>query len=38
MPSIPSALLIGFFGMLALAGCTGQQPVPDVRLGHAIVI
>src|SRR4051794_33336784 len=38
MPSIPSAFLIGFFGMLALAGCTDQQPVPDVRLGHAIVV
>jgi pilus assembly protein CpaD len=38
MSPISSALLIGFFGMLALAGCTGQQPVPDVRLGHAIVV
>jgi pilus assembly protein CpaD len=38
MPPIPSAFLIGFLGMLALTACTGQQPVPDVRLGHAIVV
>jgi pilus assembly protein CpaD len=38
MPSIPSAFLISCFGLLALAACTGQPPVPDVRLGHAIVV
>jgi pilus assembly protein CpaD len=38
MPPNPSAFLIGCFGVLALAACTGQQPVPDVRLGHAIVV
>jgi len=38
MPSIPFAFLIGCFGMLALTACTGQPPVPDVRLGHAIVV
>jgi pilus assembly protein CpaD len=38
MPSIPSAFLIGCFGLLALTACTGQSPVPDVRLGHAILV
>jgi pilus assembly protein CpaD len=38
MTSIPSAFLIGCLGVLALAACTGQPPVPDVRLGHAIVV
>ncbi len=38
MPSIPSTFLIGCFSLLALAACTGQPPVPDVRLGHAIAV
>jgi pilus assembly protein CpaD len=38
MTSIPSAFLIGCFGVLILTACTGQQPVPDVRLGHPIVV
>src|SRR4051812_41457131 len=39
MSSITSAFLIGFSCMLALTACTGQpSPVPDVRLGHAIMV
>src|SRR5690349_619141 len=37
MPSVPLALLIGF-GVLTLTACTGQTPVADVRLGHAITV
>ena len=38
MPSISSPFLAALFGVLALAACTGEPPVPDVRLGHPIVV
>ena len=38
MPLISSPFLAALFGVLVLAACTGEPPVPDVRLGHPIVV